>query len=38
MTTINEIIQKGEIISGYEKKMFLEEKEKVEEKNTSANL
>lgn len=32
MTTINEIIQKGEIIPGYEKKIFLEEKEKVEKK------
>ena len=38
MTTINEIVQKGEIIPDYEKKIFLEEKEKVEKKSISANL
>lgn len=32
MVEINEIIQMGEIISGYKDRMLLEEKEKVEEK------
>ena len=38
MTGINEIIQNGEIIAGYEGRIFIEEKERIEEDYISRSL